>query len=75
MAGNGFDREILQRYFKGNFSSEDESCFDELFDNAMSEMELRNYLSDHFNKIFSGDRTDKKDMDRILHRIHYNINR
>jgi transmembrane sensor len=74
MAGNGFDREILKRYFNGKFSVEDELYVYELFGNAMIEKELRNYLSDHFNEIFSDDRTDKRGMDHILRRIHYNIN-
>ena len=70
----GFDSEKVKRYFKGEYTDEDASYVDEVFCDNNREKELKRFLSKQFNELLPEDDMDKKDLDHILYRIHYNIN-
>ena len=74
MAGIGFDSDRIDRYFRGEYSDEDESYVNDVFvDNNRAE-ELKHILSMQFGELLPEDDADKKDLDQILYRIHYEIN-
>jgi ferric-dicitrate binding protein FerR (iron transport regulator) len=66
--------EKLERYFKGEFTEKDASYAAEVFLDNQKEKELKNLLLRQFNDLPEDDSEDQKVFDRILHRIHYNIN-
>lgn len=73
MTRNGLDREILKRYFGGNYSAGDESYVEALFRYPEKEKELKCYLSDHFNDFFAGNPSAGKNLDHLLRNIHDKI--
>jgi ferric-dicitrate binding protein FerR (iron transport regulator) len=74
MADIGFDSEKINRFFKGEYSDKDASYVDEVFCDNSKEKELRGLLSRQFNELLPEDEVDRKDLDHILYRIHYDIN-
>lgn len=74
MKGKELESEKIERYFAGDYSEKDESYVDEVFCDDNKEKELRCLLSGQFDKLSDEDESDKKDLDHILHRIHYDIN-
>ena len=74
MAGFGFDSEKLSSYFKGEYSEKDASYVDKVFCDTNKENELRRHLSKQFDELLSEDEEDRKNLDHILYKIHYNIN-
>jgi transmembrane sensor len=74
MAGIGFDREKIIRFFKGEYSEKDASYVDNVFCDDSKEKELEHLLSRQFYESFSEDKSDRKNLDHILYKIHYDIN-
>jgi transmembrane sensor len=74
MAEIGFDSEKIDRFFTGEYSDKDSSYVDEVFCDNNKEKELRHLLSRRFEELLPEDDLDKKDLDNILYRIHYDIN-
>ena len=74
MAGVSFDREMIERYFKEEFTEEDKSYVEEVFSDDNSEDELNRILSRQFHELKSEDDEERKNLDHILYRIHYDIN-
>jgi hypothetical protein len=74
MAEIGFDNEMIDRYFKGEYSDKDASYVDEVFRDNSKEVELKHLLLKQFYELLSEDEEDKKNLDNILYRIHYDIN-
>jgi ferric-dicitrate binding protein FerR (iron transport regulator) len=74
MSEIGFDSEKINRYFKGEYSDKDASNVDEIFCDNNKEKELKHLLLRQFYELFSEDEVDKKNLDHILYRIHYEIN-
>jgi transmembrane sensor len=74
MAEIGFDSEKINRYFEGEYSDKDASYVDEVFCDKNKEKELMHLLSRQFEELLPEDDLDKKDLDHILYRIHYDIN-
>jgi hypothetical protein len=74
MAEGNFNSEKIERYFKGEYSQEDELYVDEVFCDNTKEKELKIYLSKKFRELLSEDEMDKKNLDHILYKIHYDIN-
>lgn len=74
MEGNEFDKEKMNRYFNEKFDAKDEFYINELFCDSSKEEELKRFLSGKFEELLSEDNVDKKDLDHILYRIHYEIN-
>lgn len=70
----GIDSEKLERFFKGKYSEKDTSYVDEVFCDKNKEKDLKCLLSRQFNELLPEDDVDKKDLDHILYRIHYDIN-
>jgi len=67
-------REKLLRIFKGNYSEMDLSDIVTFFSDDKKEGELRCLLSGHFDEFMSGDEDETRNLDHILHKIHFNIN-
>ena len=74
MAEIGFDDEKLNRYFKGEYSDKDASYVDEVFCDNNKEKELKHLLLKQFYELLPEDEDDKKNLDHILYKIHYDIN-
>jgi transmembrane sensor len=74
MPGIGLDREKIDRYFKGEYSDKDESYVNEVFVDNSREKVLKCILSEQFGELLSEEDVDKKDLDHILYKIHYEIN-
>jgi transmembrane sensor len=68
------DSERLIRYFSGSYTEEDTDWVGSVFCDKEKERELRNFMSGQFSKLTSAESGDKKNLDHILYRIHYNIN-
>lgn len=69
-----FDSEKIVRFFKGKYNDEDASYVDEIFcDNSKAE-DLKHFLLKQFYELQLEDEEDKKNLDHILYRIHYDIN-
>ena len=73
MTGIGFDREKIDRFFKGDYSETDASYVRKVLCDYSMEKDLKRLLSQQFDGILPGDDDDQKDLDRILKRIHNNI--
>jgi ferric-dicitrate binding protein FerR (iron transport regulator) len=74
MAEIVIDGEKLNRYFKGEYSDKDASYVDEVFCDNNKEKELKHLLLKQFYELLPEDEDDKKNLDHILYRIHYDIN-
>jgi transmembrane sensor len=70
----GFDSEKIDRYFKGEYSDKDAHYIDEVFCDNNKEIKLKSLLSRQFDELLSEDDLDKKNLDHILYKIHYDIN-
>jgi hypothetical protein len=70
----GFDDEKINRYFRGEYSDNDESYVDRVFCDNEKEKELKHLLRQQWYELLPEDDLDKKDLDHILYRIHYEIN-
>jgi ferric-dicitrate binding protein FerR (iron transport regulator) len=69
-----FDNEKLDQFFKGKYTEQDESYIDSVFCDNDNEKELKKLLSEQFDKLLPEDESEKKNLDHILYRIHYDIN-
>ena len=74
MGENRFDSEKIDRFFKGSILIRMQSYVDEVFCDNNKEKELKYLLSRQFNELLPEDDLDKKNLDHILYRIHYEIN-
>ena len=74
MAEIEFDSEKINRYFRGEHSDKDATYVDEVFCNNDKEKELKHLLLRQFYELLPEDDEDKKDLDHILYKIHYEIN-
>jgi len=70
----GFDREKISRFFNGEYSDMDTTYVDEIFCDNNKVQELKHLLLRQFNELVKEDDIDKKDLDHILYKIHYDIN-
>jgi transmembrane sensor len=68
------DSEKLDRFFKGKYADEDASYIDEVFCDNNKEKDLKHLLLRQFYELLPEDEEDKKNLDHILYRIHYDIN-
>lgn len=74
MENHRLDSERLISFYSGSYSEEDTDWVGSVFCDKEKEKELRNFMSGQFSKLTSGESEDKKNLDHILHRIHYDIN-
>jgi len=74
MTGIRFDSEKINRFFNGEYSDKDASYVDEVFCDKNKEKELKYFLSRQFDELLPEDDVDKKNLDHILYKIHYEIN-
>jgi ferric-dicitrate binding protein FerR (iron transport regulator) len=70
----GFDTEKIINYFKGKSSDKGESYVKKVFCDDNNEMELRSLLSRQFDESLLEEDMVEKNLDHILHSIHYEIN-
>jgi transmembrane sensor len=74
MADIEFDSEKIIRYFSGKYSDDDALYINEVFCDKNKERELKRFLSKQFDGILAENDIDKKNLDHILYKIHYDIN-
>lgn len=70
----GFDREKIINYFKGKSSDKAESYIKKVFYEDKYEKELMSLLSSQFDESLLEEDINEKNLDHILHSIHYEIN-
>jgi ferric-dicitrate binding protein FerR (iron transport regulator) len=68
------DREVIYRYFKGEYSETDASYIRDVFCDENREKELKQFLSQQFDNLSLENDVSQKNLDHILYRIHYDIN-
>lgn len=64
----------LREYFRGINGKDDESRVIDLFSDDSRKEELKELLSGQFDELMKSRELPGKNLDHILHRIHYNIN-
>lgn len=74
MTNDKFDSEKVEKYFKRADPGEDESYINDIFCDNSKEHQLRELLSRQFNEMPVEEETEEKNLDHILHKIHYDIN-
>jgi len=70
----GIDKEKIELFFNGKYSDEDRSYVNDIFCDNNIENELESLLRKQFYGLLPEDDTDRKDLDHILYKIHYEIN-
>jgi transmembrane sensor len=74
MAEINIDGEKIIRYFRGEYSEDDASYVEEVFRDNSRMNELKTFLSGQFDELLTEESTYKKDLDKALYKIHYDIN-
>lgn len=74
MVLNETEREKLNKFFKDNNSVTDEPAIRELFCDDNRSIDLKSFLSKQFDKILAENGENRKDLDHILYKLHYDIN-
>lgn len=74
MENKSIDIETINNYYQGFYSEEDKSNVIEIFNNNKNIKELEKLLRRQWHELLKNDKKEEKDLDYILHRIHYNIN-
>lgn len=73
MSVTEFDRERIERYFRGEYTEKDATYIEKIFLEAGNEKELEHLLSRQYYEILSDDEQESRDLDNILYRINYDI--
>ncbi len=68
------NQEILERYFSGTFSSEDEKYVMQVFADENKQAALRAFMAHQWHRHVENPEITEKNLQHILHQIHYNIN-
>jgi ferric-dicitrate binding protein FerR (iron transport regulator) len=68
------DSEKINLFFNGKYSDEDARYINETFCDNSKEEELKHHLLRQFYELPIGKNVENKNLDHILHKIHYNIN-
>ncbi len=71
---NNVDKERLERYFNGGSGSEDAAYVRETFGDESKKGALKSFLAHQWNDFLTHDDRPEKDLDPVLHKIHYRIN-
>jgi transmembrane sensor len=74
MADRDLDSEKLISYFRGKHSDNDASYVDNVFCDNKKEKELKRFLERQFDELLPEDEMEKKNLDHILYKIHFDIN-
>ena len=74
MTTTGFDKEKIINYYKGNRPGKDTSYITEMFCSELNEKEIKALLSGQFDELLKEEYLENRNLDHILHRIHYEIN-
>lgn len=68
------NQEILERYFNGTFSAEDEKYVRQVFADENKQAALKTFMAHQWHKFAENAELTDKNLEHILYRIHYNIN-
>jgi len=74
MAETKLQKDKIDRFYKGDFSEDDESYVNEIFNNESQEEKLKSYLSTQFSELLTEDNQFNISLDHLLYRLHYEIN-
>jgi transmembrane sensor len=74
MSAIGFESEKIDHFFKEKYSEKDEAYVNEVFCDNNKEKDLKHLLIRQFYELLPDNEGDKKNLDHILYRIHYEIN-
>jgi ferric-dicitrate binding protein FerR (iron transport regulator) len=73
MAVTEFDRERIDKYFRGEYTEKDAAYIEKIFLETGHEKDLEHLLSRQYYEILSDDEQERKDLDNILYRLNYDI--
>jgi len=68
------DKEKIYSYYNNNFNEKDDLYVTRLFCNDEKQSELKHHLFKQFYELLLEPDIERKDLDHILHKIHYDIN-
>jgi ferric-dicitrate binding protein FerR (iron transport regulator) len=68
------NQEILERYFNGKYSAEDEKYVMQVFADENKQAALKTFMAHQWHKFAENAEITDKNLAHILHKIHYNIN-
>jgi len=68
------NKDKIIRFFSGKYNDEDALYINEIFCDESKEEELKHCLLRQFYELTIGEDIENKDLDQLLHKIHYNIN-
>jgi len=74
MAEIGFDSEKINSFFRGKYSDIELKYINELFCDKDRERELKQLLRKQWYELFQDDINEEKNLEHLLHRLHYEIN-
>ena len=74
MAENGINGEKINRFFQGEYSYKESLYVDKVFCDNSKEEELKHLLLRQFYELLPEDDVEIKNLEHILHRIHFDIN-
>lgn len=68
------NQEILERYFNGSFSADDEKYVMQVFADENKQAALKAFMANQWHKFAENTEATDKNLEHILHKIHYTIN-
>jgi transmembrane sensor len=74
MPENGINGEKINNFFKGDYSDKDSLYVDNVFCDDSKEGELKHLLLRQFYELLTEENVEIKNLEHILHRIHFDIN-
>jgi len=74
MSHNSLDTDRLERFFRGDFTKDDQDYLRKMFCDKMREEELEDFIRKKWHELLREEDHDCKDLNHILYRIHYEIN-
>ncbi|MFZ0283312.1 MAG: FecR family protein, partial [Bacteroidales bacterium] len=74
MTETRLDKEKINRYFNNNVNDKYDPYINDVFCNSNKEEELKHLLARQFYDLLLEEDFNKKDLDHILYKIHYEIN-
>lgn len=69
-----FDKTKIECYYNNDFNAENEFYLTEIFSNHEQEKDLEHHLLRQFYEVFKGSNIEARNLDHVLHKIHYEIN-
>lgn len=74
MKGLDTDWEKIRSYFNNENSDENNEYINDIFSDESKEDAIKSHLHRHFYEFFAEEELERKDLDHLLYRVHFDIN-